>query len=51
MNSHLKLKNKLKELSEHESEKQYKLTREAKTAKKYMQKDLREKVKKQSKLN
>ena len=32
-NKNEKLKNKLKELSEHESEKQYKLTREAKTAK------------------
>lgn len=32
-NKNEKLKNKLKELSKHESEKQYKLTREAKTAK------------------
>lgn len=32
-NKNEKLKNKLKELSEHESEKQYRLTREAKTAK------------------
>ena len=32
-NKNEKIKNKLKELSEHESEKQYKLTREAKTAK------------------